>query len=248
MSTPVLIKLITAGSNTGPFNLYTDIDLGTPIEIGVSREMLLTGHTLYVPNGATYVKIISIGDCETQTIITINYSTPTPTPTSTPTPTPTPTITSTPTVTPTPTVTSTPTPTPTITPIPCDGIPYRLTNLYYKNPRIGDVIFSDFTTQTPSNNPDGIENYGGIYWNITDANGVNRLSYFTNIVGQNILLKICQNNVTATYQGSYSFVIDSTPTGYVVFFENLSRQLTQIDLANTLFNFNQIVYIDYEVL
>ena len=99
----------------------------------VSREKLLTGHTVTVSDGYKYIKIVSDSEsCDNSICIPIiGIPTPTPTSTPSPTPTPTPTITptptstsvgSTPTPTPTPTattvVTNTPTPTPTNTPTP----------------------------------------------------------------------------------------------------------------------------------
>ncbi len=63
----VLITLITAGSDTGPFDLYSDFDGYTvPFETGVSKASLQAGYsTVLVPDTATTVKVQSTGTCDT---------------------------------------------------------------------------------------------------------------------------------------------------------------------------------------
>ena len=55
----VYIQLISAGTNTGPFNLYSDVDgFVVPFEQNVSRSKLLTGFTsTLVPVDTTVIKI-----------------------------------------------------------------------------------------------------------------------------------------------------------------------------------------------
>lgn len=57
----VLIQLTTAGLDTGPFNLYSDLDsFGIPFEVGVTRADLLSGYlSSLVPDGATTVRVCS---------------------------------------------------------------------------------------------------------------------------------------------------------------------------------------------
>jgi hypothetical protein len=57
----VLIQLTTAGLDTGPFNLYSDIDsFGIPFEVGVSKSALLAGHlSSLVPDFTTTIKVCS---------------------------------------------------------------------------------------------------------------------------------------------------------------------------------------------
>lgn len=57
----VVITLTTAGSDTGPFNLYSDVDGYTSaFETGVSKAALLAGYTsTLVPNGTTIVRVMS---------------------------------------------------------------------------------------------------------------------------------------------------------------------------------------------
>jgi len=69
----VLITLTTAGSSTGPFSLYSNVDsYSTPFETGVSRSSLLAGYTsTVVPNGTTIVRVMSTGTCTNYTDISV---------------------------------------------------------------------------------------------------------------------------------------------------------------------------------
>jgi hypothetical protein len=57
----VLIQLTTAGTDTGPFNLYSNLDsFGVPFEVGVTKVDLLAGYlSTLVPNGTTTIKVCS---------------------------------------------------------------------------------------------------------------------------------------------------------------------------------------------
>lgn len=59
------ITLTTAGSDTGPFNLYTDVDnYVTPFATGISKGALEAGYvTMAVPNAATIIRVTSEGLC-----------------------------------------------------------------------------------------------------------------------------------------------------------------------------------------
>jgi len=62
----VVITLTTAGTNTGPFNLYSNVDgFTSAFATGISKSALLAGYTsTAVPNGATVVRALSTGtDC-----------------------------------------------------------------------------------------------------------------------------------------------------------------------------------------
>ena len=65
MAQTVLIVLTTAGTNTGPFSLYSNVDgFVTPFEIGVSKAALVAGYTsTLVPNGATIIRVKSNSIC-----------------------------------------------------------------------------------------------------------------------------------------------------------------------------------------
>jgi hypothetical protein len=69
----VLITLTTAGSSTGPFSLYSNVDsYSTPFVTGVSRSSLLAGYTsTVVPNGTTIVRVMSTGTCTNYTDISV---------------------------------------------------------------------------------------------------------------------------------------------------------------------------------
>lgn len=81
----VLITLTTAGSSTGPFNLYSDLDgFSVPFETGVSKAALVAGYTsTLVPYGTSYIRVVSFGTCNVQTDILIGDNPSTTTTTST---------------------------------------------------------------------------------------------------------------------------------------------------------------------
>lgn len=62
----VYITLTTAGADTGPFNLYSDVDgYISAFETGVSKAALLAGYTTFVaPPGTTIVRVMSDGVCK----------------------------------------------------------------------------------------------------------------------------------------------------------------------------------------
>lgn len=96
----VLITLTTAGTDTGPFNLYSDVDgFVTPFATGVSRSALLAGYSATtVPNGTTTIRVMSTGTCTNYIDISVTTTTSTTTtgvPTTTSTTTGLPTTTST---------------------------------------------------------------------------------------------------------------------------------------------------------
>jgi hypothetical protein len=58
----VVILLTTAGTDTGPFSIYTNSDgFTTPIETNVPKSSLTTppGHSVNIPNDATIVRVCS---------------------------------------------------------------------------------------------------------------------------------------------------------------------------------------------
>jgi hypothetical protein len=60
MSQVITITIAAAGTDTGPFNIYTNLDYVTPINTGVLKADLLAGFvTSAVPNGATSVRVKS---------------------------------------------------------------------------------------------------------------------------------------------------------------------------------------------
>ncbi len=61
----VLLTLISAGTNSGPFDLYSNLDFfAIPFQTGVSKAALLGGFTTsLVPDYATTVRVRSTGAC-----------------------------------------------------------------------------------------------------------------------------------------------------------------------------------------
>jgi len=92
----VLITLTTAGTDTGPFNLYSNVDgYVSAFETGVSKSALIAGYSsALVPNGTTTIRIKSTGTCVNYIDVTV-VTTTTTTTTTTPPPPPTTTTTTT---------------------------------------------------------------------------------------------------------------------------------------------------------
>lgn len=61
----VLITLTVAGADSGPFNLFSNLDGYTSaFATGISKAALLAGYSSsVVPDGTTIVRVVSIGDC-----------------------------------------------------------------------------------------------------------------------------------------------------------------------------------------
>lgn len=145
----VVIKLTSAGLNTGPFNLTSNV--GTVIPSNATRDELLIGVVAIVSDLSTQITITSTGTCINSitlpvTGVPIPSLTPTPTATVSPsiTPsnnvivslTPTPTRSITPTITPSISITPSITPTVTITPSPTispNSSPVARTIFYISN-------------------------------------------------------------------------------------------------------------------
>lgn len=71
----VLLKLTTAGSDSGPFDLYSNLDgYDTAFKENVTKAALTTGsgYSTIVPDGATIVKIKSTGVCASFVDITLS--------------------------------------------------------------------------------------------------------------------------------------------------------------------------------
>lgn len=80
----VLITLTIAGTDTGPFDLYSDVDgFVSAFETGVSKSALLAGYSSsLVPNGTTVIRIKSSGVCTNFIDVTVTTTTTTTTSTS----------------------------------------------------------------------------------------------------------------------------------------------------------------------
>lgn len=73
----VLITLTVAGADSGPFNLYSNIDgYVTAFESGVPKASLLSGYpSSLVPDFTTIIKVLSTGQCTNYIDIPVNLIT-----------------------------------------------------------------------------------------------------------------------------------------------------------------------------
>jgi hypothetical protein len=73
----VLITLTIAGTDTGPFDLYSDVDgFVSAFETGVSKAALLAGYSSsLVPNGTSVIRIKSSGVCTNYIDVTVTTTT-----------------------------------------------------------------------------------------------------------------------------------------------------------------------------
>lgn len=71
----VFLQLTTAGSDSGPFNLYSDLDGYTiPFETDVFKSSLEAGYSTDAPDGTQTVKVVSTGACINSTYITLTLA------------------------------------------------------------------------------------------------------------------------------------------------------------------------------
>jgi hypothetical protein len=73
----VLITLTVAGTDSGPFNLYSNLDgYVSAFETGVSKSALLAGYaSALVPDFTTIIRVKSVGDCNNYIDIPLYTST-----------------------------------------------------------------------------------------------------------------------------------------------------------------------------
>ena len=86
MPKSVTIQLLTAGADTGPFNLLSDADnYNTTFEVNVPKNSLISGYTTdLVPDIATIIRVQSISEL-CSNYVDLNYPTTTTTTTASPT-------------------------------------------------------------------------------------------------------------------------------------------------------------------
>lgn len=85
MAMTVLITLTTAGADTGPFDLYSNVDgYVTPFETGVAKIDLVSGYTsILVPDSTTIIRVQSTALCTNYVDLPIGGTTTTTTSTTT---------------------------------------------------------------------------------------------------------------------------------------------------------------------
>lgn len=73
----VILTLTTAGTDTGPFNLYSDLDgYVSAFETGVLKTSLVSGYVSYlVPDGTTTIRVVSTGTCTNYIDIPVSLTT-----------------------------------------------------------------------------------------------------------------------------------------------------------------------------
>lgn len=73
----VFITLFTAGADSGPFNLYSDVDgYVTAFESGVPKASLVAGYSsALVPDFTTTIKVLSTGTCTNYIYISVEEPT-----------------------------------------------------------------------------------------------------------------------------------------------------------------------------
>ncbi len=60
----IYITLTSAGADSGPFNLYSNVDgFVSVFDTNVSKSTLLAGYSTIAPAGTTTVRIMSNGAC-----------------------------------------------------------------------------------------------------------------------------------------------------------------------------------------
>jgi hypothetical protein len=172
----VLITLTIAGTDSGPFDLYSDVDgYVSAFETGVAKAALQAGYSSsLVPNSATIIRVKSTGVCTNYIDISIVTTTTTTSSTTT----------TTTTVVPPTTTTTTTSDAPvgytlaysTIDgPTACSNYPTIDTNIYYAapgsplTPTVGVIIYTDGALTTPA--PDGFYSNGVNYWNTSAGAG-----------------------------------------------------------------------------
>lgn len=68
----VFLQLTTAGVDSGPFDLYSNLDAySEPFEENVSRDSLIAGYSTTVPDNAVTVRITSKENCISSVYITL---------------------------------------------------------------------------------------------------------------------------------------------------------------------------------
>ena len=162
MPKSVTIQLLTAGADTGPFNLLSDADnYNTTFEVNVPKNSLISGYTTdLVPDIATIIRVQSISEL-CSNYVDLNYPTTTTTTTASPTTT---TTTAAPTTT-TTTTTEAPTTTTTTT--------TTAAPLYYtlNSCDPGDPLYDTTITPLLANQRYTDPSSGGRFWTWDNAEG-----------------------------------------------------------------------------
>jgi len=72
----IYITLTSAGADSGPFNLYSNVDgYVSAFATNVPKATLLAGYSVIAPAGTTTVRIISTGVCTNFIDVTVSTTT-----------------------------------------------------------------------------------------------------------------------------------------------------------------------------
>lgn len=78
------IQITITPTTAGPFDLYSNVDsYATAFDTNVSAASLISGYTTSAPDGTSYVRVLSVGDCKTYVDELVPCSVPTTTTTTT---------------------------------------------------------------------------------------------------------------------------------------------------------------------
>jgi len=73
----VLVQLTVAGTDVGPFNIYSNVNYSIPIPpTNVSKSDLLAGYPVEVDPATTVIRVQSQGQCKNQIDINVSGTTP----------------------------------------------------------------------------------------------------------------------------------------------------------------------------
>jgi len=72
----IFITLTSAGADSGPFNLFSNVGgFTSAFATGVSKAALLAGYSVIAPAGTTTVRIMSNGVCTNFIDVTVSVTT-----------------------------------------------------------------------------------------------------------------------------------------------------------------------------
>lgn len=132
------------------------------------------------------------------------------------------------------------------------GYPYTLVQLPYVRPTAGRTIFLEFDTPakfTGSTDANDISD-SGVYWDWVDADGVDRKSYYEQLITiGNFYLSFQQFGISAIYSGYQSSIAVSTLHADIEYNPlQVTPYLVLIQSADTNFVSGQTVYINFSAV
>lgn len=244
MAFSVTITLTTAGSNVGPFDLYSDVDsYAVPFETNITRLQLIGGYYCFntVPDGTTTIQVKSTDICTNSVFLSVTGI-----PDPSPTPSVTPTISNTPTISVTPTLTTTPPGTVSITPSVTTTISVTptLTPTRTVTPTLSPIITHVMTIRASTNGSIGATSIRVIYringgaWSGTTTtvstipSSPSFVVDLTVVDGDDLDVGI-QNDSNVNREAGFSFTIPAGTTG--VCGTSSPYSITNITASDTIY-------------